>query len=69
MILRIERDWGKHPGWFATLPKHSQVRLFADYRLEHEDPKTQERRYRTAKRARFDKIRKRAGAQGTADGG
>jgi hypothetical protein len=65
MILRIERDWAKYPGWFATLPKADQVRLFADYRIEHEDPKERERRYRAAKRARFDKMRTRAAARGT----
>ena len=69
MILRIERDWGKYPGWFATLEKPAQVRLFADYRLEHEDPKETEKRYRAAKRARFDKLKARANAQGTANRG
>lgn len=65
MILSIERAWHKWPGWFATLDRPTQIRLIADHRLELEDPKRTEKRVRAARRAKFDKIRARANAQGT----
>lgn len=35
MILTIEREWGKEPGWFAALDHEAQVQLLAEYRLRH----------------------------------
>jgi hypothetical protein len=34
-ILRIERQWGREPGWFYSLPKGKQVALMAEWRLLH----------------------------------
>lgn len=38
MILAIEREWAKHPGWFWTLPRDVQRDLLADWRLRHPGP-------------------------------
>jgi len=37
LILGIEREWGKHPGWFAGLSREQQVLLMADHRLAAKD--------------------------------
>lgn len=38
MILGIEREWGKEPGWFDTLTREQQTRLLADWRVRHTRP-------------------------------
>jgi len=35
--MEVERLWGKEPGWFSTLDRDSQVRLFAHFRV-HKNP-------------------------------
>lgn len=35
MALAIEREWGKSPGWFASLDVDDHVRLIADWRVRH----------------------------------
>ena len=35
MILQIEREWHKEPGWFATLDHRQQIDLIAMHRVEH----------------------------------
>jgi hypothetical protein len=41
VIIAIEREWAKHPGWFATLDEHARVRLMAEWNVRHraETPK------------------------------
>lgn len=39
MILSIEREWSKHPGWLASLDKSTQISLIADYRIRYTKPK------------------------------
>lgn len=34
MILDIEQDWGKEPGWFATLDAGAQAQLLARRRIQ-----------------------------------
>ena len=68
MILQIERRWNRDPGWFSTMARETQIELIADYRMDFEDPKKRETRNKSAKRARFDKIRQRAINRGSTDG-
>lgn len=35
MILAIERSWGKHPGWYGSLPVEDQARLLALWNVEN----------------------------------
>lgn len=35
MILKIERSWGRDPGWFSTLEREQQIQLLALYRVEN----------------------------------
>jgi len=35
LILKIERYWGKTPGWFKTLDAETQSDLIAAYNVEH----------------------------------
>jgi hypothetical protein len=65
MILQIERQWNRDPGWVSSLPRPTQIQLIADFRLDHEDPKRRESRSNSAKRARFDMIKERAIKQGS----
>ena len=34
-ILKIERAWGKEPGWFASLDRDRQIQLLALQRVEN----------------------------------
>lgn len=36
MTLTIERAWGKHPGWLASLPPDDQRAVIAHWRAEKE---------------------------------
>jgi len=65
MILQIERHWNREPGWLAGQPRAVQSQLIADFRLDHEDPKSRTAKTAAAKRARFDKIRQRQNKQGS----
>ena len=40
MILAIEREWGKVPGWFVTLDAEQRALLLADWQIRHKPPKT-----------------------------
>jgi hypothetical protein len=31
MILAIEREWNRYPGWLATLPPDQQATLIAEH--------------------------------------
>ena len=35
MIIAIEREWAKAPGWFATLDESARVRLMAEWNVRH----------------------------------
>lgn len=37
-VLRIERAWGKEPGWFDALDRAVQLRLLAMDQMEHPQP-------------------------------
>ncbi len=52
MCLRIDRLWGREPGWFLTLDRSVQVQLLAEHRLLTETPEQ-------AKRAEFDRRMRR----------
>lgn len=43
MILDIERDWQKYPGWFSTLHRKDRVMIIADYRLRMRPPEQSKR--------------------------
>ena len=43
MILAIEREWGKAPGWLATLDESTATRLLGEYRARHEKAKPKRR--------------------------
>ena len=34
-VLRIEKHWGREPGWFYSLPKRQQIALMAEWRILH----------------------------------
>lgn len=38
MILSIEREWNKYPGWLSELDKSTQISLIADYRVRYTKP-------------------------------
>lgn len=40
MILAIEREWGKQPGWFASLDRETRADVMADWQLRQQPPKT-----------------------------
>lgn len=40
MILAIEREWNKTPGWFLTLEPDARALLLADWQIRHKPPKT-----------------------------
>lgn len=40
MILAVEREWGKWPGWLASLGEQEAARLLGEWRARHEKPKT-----------------------------
>lgn len=39
MILAIEREWGKEPGWFASLERVTRAELLADWEIRHTSKK------------------------------
>lgn len=39
MILGLERDWGKWPGWFASLSTAQQATLLGEYRARLHEAK------------------------------
>ena len=39
LILKIERHWGKYPGWFRSLSSETQSDLIAAYNVEHMNAK------------------------------
>lgn len=39
MVLAIEREWNRDPGWLASLDKSTQISLIADYRVRYTKPK------------------------------
>ncbi len=55
MCLRIDRLWGKEPGWFLTLDRSVQVQLLAEHRLLTETPEQAKKKAKQAKRAEFDR--------------
>ena len=56
MILRIEKDWGKSPGWFNTLQKIDRVRLLADFRVSNESPEKTKTEMEKEKRRKFNRF-------------
>lgn len=69
MILQIERSWNRDPGWFSTLPKHTQIALMAEFRMRNESQKRTEKRSRAAKRARLDRMKAKATRSGAVEDG
>jgi len=55
MCLRIDRLWGREPGWFLTLDRSVQVQLLAEHRLLTETPEQAKKQAQQAKRAEFDR--------------
>lgn len=55
MCLRIDRLWGREPGWFLTLERSTQVQLLAEHRLLTETPEQAKKNAQRAKRADFDR--------------
>ncbi len=51
MCLRIDRLWGREPGWFLTLERSVQVQLLAEHRLLNETPEQAKKNAQRAKRA------------------
>ena len=39
LILKIERHWGREPGWFRSLDRDPQTSLIAAYNVENMEPK------------------------------
>ena len=50
MILAIEREWGKVPGWFVTLDAERRARLLADWQIRHKPPKTKSEKHKRRER-------------------
>ena len=59
MCLRIDRLWGREPGWFLTLERPMQVQLLAEHRLLTETPEQRKKHAAKAKRAEFDRRMRR----------
>jgi len=59
MCLRIDRLWGREPGWFLTLERSMQVQLLAEHRLLTETPEQRKNHAAKAKRAEFDRRMRR----------
>ena len=55
MCLRIDRLWGREPGWFLTLERPTQVQLLAEHRLLMETPEQAKKNAARAKRAELDR--------------
>ena len=55
MCLRIDRLWGREPGWFLTLERSVQVQLLAEHRLLMETPEQAKKNAQRAKRAELDR--------------
>ena len=49
--LRIDRLWGREPGWFLSLDRSTQVVLLAEHRLLTETPEQSRKASAAAKRA------------------
>lgn len=39
LVLKIEKWWGRDPGWFQTLDQSTQTEIVAFYNVEHKSPK------------------------------
>ena len=59
MCLRIDRLWGREPGWFLSLEQSIQVQLLAEYRLLSETPEQRKKAIQRGKRAEFDRRMRR----------
>ena len=59
MCLRIDRLWGREPGWFLTLDRSVQVQLLAEHRLLTETPEQAKKQAQQAKRAESDRRMRR----------
>lgn len=59
MCLRIDRLWGREPGWFLSLERPVQVQLLAEHRLLNETPEQAKKNAQRAKRAEFDRRMRR----------
>ena len=59
MCLRIDRLWGKEPGWFLALDRSVQVHLLVEDRLLTETPEQAKKQAQQAKRAEFDRRMRR----------
>jgi len=69
MILRVEREWNREPGWFYGLPRSTQIALLADFRINNEPPTRAKKQTTKAKRARLDRMKAKATQTGAVDHG
>ncbi len=67
MILEIEKDWKKYPGWFIQQNKEVQLDLIAHFRLARMDPKNIDKRKNKLKKKRFEKQREKFLRKGSND--
>lgn len=59
MCLRIDRLWGREPGWFLSLERSVQVQLLAEHRLLTETAEQRKDAIKKGKRAEFDRRMRR----------
>jgi hypothetical protein len=52
MILAIEREWHKEPGWLRSLPVEDQATVIADYRRRAREQKRAADRRNASKQGR-----------------
>lgn len=59
MILSIEREWNKYPGWLSSLDKSTQISLIADYRVRYTKPKKSDSSKQDSMRAAISRYQSR----------
>jgi hypothetical protein len=52
VILAIEREWGKYPGWFNSLEREHRARLLADWQIRQK-PKDQKHKPQVKRIGRY----------------
>ena len=55
MSLRIDRHWGKDPGWFMKLSRKTQTQVWAEFMLAHESQEQSNEKGKKAKRRELDR--------------
>ena len=59
MILDIEKEWSRDPGWFFCQDHETQIDLIAHHRLSKYDQKNIKKRREKIKKSKFIKQREK----------